>query len=233
MKPILVTESRARAGSGAEGGGRSTHETGAAAGANAAMWWGAAGVVLVFAYAAVRLGGRGIETLRGGLEPWQWLVLAVLTAAFVYGEGHRALQRRYNPWVMQRLEVLRGERRWWYAALAPLHTLSLIGASASILLRAWAGTAAIAMAVAVVSRFPDPWRGITDFAVAAALAWGAVALALRSVRGLTRRRPVEDGASAVRRRASMEPVSGAQHGAERPARAGAHGARELSTHRRV
>jgi hypothetical protein len=149
------------------------------------MWWGVAGVALLFASASYRLGARGVETLTGGISPGQWLVLVVLTAVFVYGEGIRALQRKYVPHVMRRVELLRPEGRGWYRVLAPLHALSLIGADRQLLLRAWAGTVAIAAAVVIVRGFPEPWRGITDFAVAAALAWGTGALvrsALRSFR---------------------------------------------------
>ena len=60
--------------------------------------------------------------------------------------------------------------------LAPLYGLSLIGASRKETARAWAGTLAIVLAVLVVRSFPEPWRGITDFAVAAALAWGLAAI---------------------------------------------------------
>jgi hypothetical protein len=146
------------------------------------MWWGVTGVGLLFATAAWRLGERGILTVMTGLSPLQWLALLALTAVFVYGEGVRALERKYVPHVIRRVELLRQERRSWYRLLAPLHALTLIGAARTPLLRAWAGTGAIALAVVVVRSFPEPWRGITDLAVAAALAWGTLALARASVR---------------------------------------------------
>jgi hypothetical protein len=149
------------------------------------IWWGVLGVALVFASASFRLGERGVRTVVAGLTPAQWLLLVALTAVFVYGEGVRALQRKYVPHVLRRVELLRAEQRWWYRLLAPLHALSLIGADTRLLLKSWAGTAAIAGAVAVVRSFAEPWRGITDVAVAAALAWGTYALmraALRTFR---------------------------------------------------
>jgi hypothetical protein len=145
-------------------------------------WWGVVGVALVFATAAYRLGERGLDTVRGGLAPAEWLALVLLTAVFVYGEGVRALQRRYVPHVIRRVTQLEREPRMWYRLLAPVHALSLIGADRGLLLRAWAGTFAIAAAVAVVRAFPEPWRGITDVAVAAALAWGTYALVRAALR---------------------------------------------------
>jgi hypothetical protein len=149
------------------------------------MWWGVLGVGLLFATASFRLGARGFHTIGAGLSPGQWLLLVLLTIGFVYGEGILALQRKYVPKVMVRVELLRGERRWWYRLLAPLHAMSLIGAPSRTLLKAWAGVGAIVGAVVIVRSFPEPWRGITGFAVAAALAWGAAVLlrtALRTIR---------------------------------------------------
>jgi hypothetical protein len=154
----------------------STAETKASPGMTPAMWWGVGGVALVFGMAVYRLGVRGLDTVVRGLTPGQWLALLLLTAVFVYGEGIRALQRRYIPHVMRRVELLRAEPRWWYRLLAPLHALTLIGASTRMLLKSWAGTIAIALAVVIVRSMPDPWRGIVDVAVASALAWGTLAL---------------------------------------------------------
>jgi hypothetical protein len=138
--------------------------------------WAVAGVVFLFAEAAWRLALRGVDAVRGGLTPFEWLALVLLTAAFVYGEGVRALQRRWVPYVLARIQRLRAERRLRYHLAAPLYAMSLIGPPRAAVVRAWAGVAAIISAVLIVSRLPDPWRGIVDSAVAAALVWGASAL---------------------------------------------------------
>ena len=147
--------------------------------------WAAGGVIFLFAEASWRLGARGIATVRGGLSAAEWIALAVITAAFVYGEGVRALQRRWVPWVLVRIQRLPLEPLLPWGAAGPLYAMSLVGRSAKPVLRAWAGVAAIVLAVLIVSRFPDPWRGIVDIAVAAALVWGAIALlhgAVRTIR---------------------------------------------------
>jgi hypothetical protein len=58
----------------------------------------------------------------------------------------------------------------------------LVGAPRPTLARAWLGVAGIVLAVLLVRALPDPWRGIIDLAVAAALAWGLLVL----VRGAPR-----------------------------------------------
>ncbi|HUF51771.1 MAG TPA: hypothetical protein VMN60_13175 [Longimicrobiales bacterium] len=144
--------------------------------------WAFAGVVLIFGNAVLRLGARGVAVMLAGLAPAEWAALLLLTALFVYGEGVRALERRYVPHLLGRIALLRDERRPIYQVLAPLYALSLVGATRRSLAYAWAGISGIILAVMVVSRFPEPWRGITDFAVAAALAWGLVAIVRGAVR---------------------------------------------------
>lgn len=148
----------------------------------AVLAWAVGGVVFLFAEAAWRLGMRGVAAIRGGLTPFEWLALVLLTAAFVYGEGVRALQRRWVPYVLTRIEHLRTLPSVLYRAAAPLYAMGLVGPTPGSVARAWAGVAAIILAVLVVSRFPDPWRGIVDIAVASALVWGAVALMRGAVR---------------------------------------------------
>lgn len=155
-------------------------------GGDVAYLWGLAGVTLLLGTAVLRLGSRGLTTLQAGLEPAQWLILAGLTAGFVYMEGVRAFQQRWVPRVVGRLAALRTDRRAWYRALAPLHAMGFISPSVRTVALSWGGTALIVAAILVVSRFPDPWRGIVDIAVAAALLYGTLALivaAARSWRG--------------------------------------------------
>ncbi|HSK20702.1 MAG TPA: hypothetical protein VK912_16230 [Longimicrobiales bacterium] len=146
--------------------------------------WAVGGIVFLFAEAAWRLGMRGVATVRGGLSSHEWIILVLLTGVFVYGEGYRALQRRWVPYVLARVARLRTERFLTWRIGAPLYAMSLIGPTWRTALRAWAGVAAIITAVLIVSRFPEPWRGIVDIAVAAALIWGAVALIYGALRML-------------------------------------------------
>jgi hypothetical protein len=141
----------------------------------AARVWAVAGIALVFVEAAWRLAERGIITIGAGLSPAEWAALALLTAAFVYGEGMRALQRRWVPFVLARVRTLARVGSLW-RVLAPLHAMALVGPDARAVTRAWLGVAGIVAAVVIVSRMPEPWRGIIDFAVAAALTWGLAAL---------------------------------------------------------
>ncbi|MDP2957733.1 MAG: hypothetical protein Q8N53_15005 [Longimicrobiales bacterium] len=148
----------------------------------AAAAWALLGVALLFLFAAMRLRRRGLETVQAGLAPLEWVALALLTAVFVYAEGFRALQRRWVPRLIRRVCALREEGCMHHRVLAPLYGMSLIGAPPGSTVRAWGGTLAIVGAVMLVRAFPEPWRGITDLAVASALVWGLGAILVEARR---------------------------------------------------
>jgi hypothetical protein len=141
--------------------------------------WTLIGVAALFASSIYRLGTRGVATIQAGLGWGEWSMLVLLTVAFVYGEGIRALDRRWVPSLLERALLVRDHPRLSVRLLAPLYGLSLVGARRDDLIRGWLLVSAILGAVLIVRALPDPWRGIVDFAVAAALAWGLVAILRR------------------------------------------------------
>ena len=151
-------------------------------GGAAAAAWALTGVVLLFGFAVMRLGRQGFETLQAGLSPGEWAALLLLTLVFLFGEGWGALQRVWVPRLVRRASMLRKEGRLHHRILAPLYGMSLIGASRKSQARAWLGTLAIVTAIVVVRTFPEPWRGITDLAVASALIWGLGAVVVEGRR---------------------------------------------------
>jgi hypothetical protein len=125
----------------------------------------------------LRLGGRGLAAVAGGLTALEWGVLLVCGGFFVYGEGVLALQRKWVPLLAERAKAVRDESSGLLHLMAPLYGMSLIGAARGQVLRSWAMVAAILVAVRIVGVLPEPWRGIIDLSVAAALVWGLAAIA--------------------------------------------------------
>ena len=138
--------------------------------------WCLTGVSALFAFAILRLGGRGLAAVAGGLTALEWGALLVFGGLFVYCEGVLALQRKWVPRLAQRAEALRDESSGLLHLMAPLYGMSLIGAVRGQVLRSWGMVAAICVAVWVVGVLPEPWRGIIDLSVAAALVWGLAAI---------------------------------------------------------
>ena len=139
--------------------------------------WALIGVALLFFFAIQRLGSRGIDTLAAGLTPFQWGILALSLFVFGYGEGVLALERRWVPRLIHRANELALECKPFYRWVARLYVMSLVGAAKREMIRSWSLVLAILGAVVLVGRLPVPWRGIIDLGVAAALAWGLVAIA--------------------------------------------------------
>lgn len=151
-----------------------------------AFIWGWAAGLWLFGSAVVRLGARGVATMRDGLSVMEWILLAVTTVVFIYGEGIRALGRRWVPLFLERLGELRSPSRGVFRALAPLYGFNLVGAPPGALVRRWGVSAGIIVAVLVVRGFPEPWRGIVDFAVASALAWAMAVMIVGGARAFGR-----------------------------------------------
>jgi len=143
--------------------------------------WALVGVAALLGNAVVRLGGRGLDTVRDGLSTGEWAVLAAVCVLFVYVEGVRALQRKWVPFVVARIEALGRRSPLLHRVLAPLHVMALVGGPGRTMLRAWTGVAAVLVAILVLRQVPDPWRGIVDVGVAAALGWGLLVLLLQAV----------------------------------------------------
>lgn len=143
-------------------------------------WWAVAGVGALFIEAIVQLGRRGIATARAGLQPEEWLVLVLLSAAFLYGEGVRALERRWVPGVVQRARELGPASPLRHRVLAPLYAMALVGSERRACARAWLGIGLVIGAVLMVRALPEPWRGMIDLAVALALFWGLIAIVRQS-----------------------------------------------------
>jgi hypothetical protein len=143
--------------------------------------WALVGITILFGEAIVRLGMRAVRTIQAGLTTHEWAMLVAVTAMFLYFEGWRGIQGRYAPFVVERLTRLRTERGLGMRLLAPLYAMALVGATRRQLTRAWLGVAAVVAAILIVRALPDPWRGIIDFGVSAALLWGLAAIIILSL----------------------------------------------------
>jgi len=151
--------------------------TTAPAGVRIARFWGVAGVVATLAQPAWSLGVFGWEhTFGAGLAALEWVVFGVIVALFAYGEGWRALSLRWAPFALRRIKKLDDRSNPLLLLLAPVYAMGLITSDRKLLLSAWGGTAAIFLAVLLVWVTPQPWRGMIDVGVSAALSMGVIAL---------------------------------------------------------
>jgi hypothetical protein len=143
------------------------------------------GVGLLLLQAIVRLTPIALEPLlRGSLTTGQALVYGGWVVTSLYTEGYRGFQKAFVPRTVARAFHLARTGRPLLMALAPLYCMGLIHASRRRLITSWTIVLAITLAVVLVRRLPEPWRGVVDGGVVAGLGYGVVALALAFARAL-------------------------------------------------
>ncbi len=141
--------------------------------------------MLLLSQAIWRLGTRAFEALEYPLSTVQLVTLAAWAMFSVYGEGYRAFQLRFSPRVVARAFVLARSATPAQTILAPAFCMSLFHATRRGKIVAWSTVVMVVCLVLVVSRLPQPWRGIIDGGVVLALIWGAVAIVVFFVRALS------------------------------------------------
>jgi hypothetical protein len=146
--------------------------------------WGVLGVLALLTQAIFRLGQRALEAHEHQLSTTQIVVYAAWVVFSLYGEGYRAFQLRFSPRVVARALFVGRSQNWLHAVLAPAFCMSLFHATRRGRIVAWGTVAMVVCLVLLVSRLPQPWRGIIDAGVVLALLWGAVAIVVFFVRAI-------------------------------------------------
>jgi hypothetical protein len=155
--------------------------------------WAVGGVLGVLVSAAVRLGSRGVPAFlsadgTGRLVAVVWLAWMLLTAAWP------GFHRQFAPRVAARARRLAEEPPSWRWGLAPAVAMGLLHAPPRRLAASWGLWAAIGVFVAAFRWLGEPWRGLLDLGVAAALASGASSVAWFATRAWAgTASPVDDG----------------------------------------
>lgn len=146
--------------------------------------WGVVGVLALLGQAIFRLGERALQVNANELTTLQTATLAAWVSFSLYGEGYRAFQMRFSPRVVARALIAGRSDNALHALLAPAFCMSLFHATRRGLIVAWGTIVMVICLVLIVSRLPQPWRGIIDAGVVLALLWGALAIVAFFVKAL-------------------------------------------------
>lgn len=139
--------------------------------------WGVGGVLLLLGQALVRLTPIALEPLLDGtLTSIQWVAYIAWVIFSAYTEGYRAFQQGFSPRVVQRAFELAAAPRPLYVLLAPAYCMTLFAAPRMRMLISRTVTVLVVIAVVVVRRLEQPWRGIIDGGVVVGLGWGVIAI---------------------------------------------------------
>jgi len=139
-------------------------------------YWGIFGVIALISSAIYRLSFRVLELQDVQLGALHWIVLVVFTLLMIHSEGYRGFHLNFSPRVVVRALYLRDNNRPWLSLLGPVFCMGYFHATRRRMLTSFGVTAAIVIAVLLVSRAPSPWRGIIDAGVVAGIVAGVLSL---------------------------------------------------------
>jgi len=136
--------------------------------------WGVGGVVLLLVDALYRLTLIGLDAFSRGLTGLHWTFLVGWVVLMVVVEGHRGFHRSFSPRVVARALHLLDNPRRLDVALAPFFCMGLYRTTRRRLIAGWGMTAGIVSLILIVRTLAQPWRGLVDLGVVAALSYGLV-----------------------------------------------------------
>ncbi len=149
--------------------------------------WAIVGVLLLLSQAIFRLSQIAWEAMQSGImSREQWILCAAWALANCYLEGYRGFHLRFVPRVVARAHALSQQPHLSHPLLAPLFSMAFFHAARKAKGAAWGVTIAVLLAIFLVRKLPQPWRGIIDAGVVAGLVVGTLSLlfvAFRALRG--------------------------------------------------
>ena len=137
------------------------------------LLWAWVGLMVMLLEPAVRLS----EVAHTGWvqsSPRPWLGYLIATLTMLYIEGYRGFHRAFSPAFAKRCLELATTQSRLQRLLAPLVAMGLVGVDRKTLRRMWTLTFMIVGFVIVIRQLPQPYRGMVDAGVAAALVMGAL-----------------------------------------------------------
>ena len=148
-------------------------------------YWGIVGFVLLIAQALVRFYPILAAALTPAPSAGDLAKIFLSMILFAIGKGYFILQKQFAPRFALRVrELATPPTRLVHGVLAPLYCLSLVGAERSRLARGYLLLGAIVLMIVGAKQLPDTMYAAVLAGVAVALAWGAAAVVIKSVRSL-------------------------------------------------
>lgn len=138
--------------------------------------WGILGVTILLGSAIYRLSPLAIASFAEPLGPMHYVGYVVSLFFLGYTEGYKAFQKQFSPRVVARAQYLAANPSALRVLIAPLFCMGFFHATKKRLIISWMLSVGIIGLILIVSRVPQPWRGIVDLGVVVALAWGVIAM---------------------------------------------------------
>jgi hypothetical protein len=143
--------------------------------------WGIGGFLMLLGFAVFRLFTPARAAFSQPLLWYHWLALACITSFFLYVKGYHGFQRGLSSRVVSRALSLKAKPDVLKISLAPIYCMGYFGAGVRRKITMICLTVAMVGLIIVVSRIDQPWRGIIDFGLVTAFAWGFIATVIHSL----------------------------------------------------
>jgi hypothetical protein len=138
--------------------------------------WGLFGVIAFLGYGVLKVSSFVQFNILQQMSFFQWTVLFCNVIFMAYCEGYRGFQQSFSPRVAARILYLSKSATFFNGLLAPLFCIGYFGSNQRRQITSLVVTLTIMLVIMVVSRFPQPWRGIVDAGVMIGLVWGMISL---------------------------------------------------------
>ncbi len=141
--------------------------------------WALGGFLTLLTVAIYRLSLVSIEAFRSPLSPLHYFTLVSNLLFMLYFEGYKGFHQNFSPRFAARLPLL---QQAGVILRAPLFCMGYFASTAQEKRRAYFLTLGIVILVLIVRTIPQPWRGIIDSGVCAALLCGILSVVYHSIK---------------------------------------------------
>lgn len=146
-----------------------------------ASLWAAGGFVAILGKSIKRILPIALEPFSAtapGLSPFQLGSYIAMCLMFAYAEGYKGFQLKFSPLVVARAQTLKPFQGTpiHHVLLGPFYAMGLFHATKKRRIVSWSVSTGVAFIVAIVKKFPYPWRNIIDAGVIVGLSWGSMSI---------------------------------------------------------
>jgi len=146
-----------------------------------ASLWAAGGFIAILGKSVKRILPLALEpfgTDAAALSTFQLGSYIAMCLWFSYVEGYKGFQLKFSPLVVARAQTLKPFQGTpvHHVLLGPFYAMGLFHATKKRKIVSWSVSTGVAIIVAVVKKFPYPWRNIVDAGVIAGLSWGSISI---------------------------------------------------------
>ena len=136
--------------------------------------WGFLGITFLLGHGVSCLIPYVIELSDFLLNRVHYIALSFSVFLLGYAEGYKGFQLKFSPRAASRISVILKEPTYLRIIFAPFFCMGFFDSSTKRKILSYGLTGIIIVLIILVSKLPQPWRGIVDAGVLLGLSWGII-----------------------------------------------------------